>query len=396
VFILLTAVVGGLFRADLSSLEAINKKYAPYGLLAWASAASMLVYLRPRILFGTRPSSWLRPLVLCSTGVALIIPGDWVEFRAWRDWERSVKEAATVVATGIYSENLFRRFYYDDRIAYDVMRRFMNEGVYCFREMPPVGYPLNERFHVADDRPRNLAVPEFTPAEQNGKIQGFIVSGKDVLPSSSGFPSIVVADSGDRVTGYGNISSIAPGGMPAGKAKVWFAAIRLSETPVAPFRIYAARGNSLHLVGLVTPPVRPPANIAPTTAAVALQIVPDHRDFSLELFNGVKTPLIQPPVQVLASEDISLSGLAVDREAGTALAALQVVIDGKPYPADYGLSRPDVAAFFKQPAFTFTGFSFKLPAATVGIGQHQLRLRLYTNAGKSYLDTLPFPFVVRQ
>lgn len=123
--------------------------------------------------------------------------------------------------------------------------------------------------------------------------------------------------------------------------------------------------------------------------------VPDHRDYGLERFNGVETPLIKPPVIVPQSDKIVLSGWAVDREGGKPAAKLEVVIDGKAYSPSYGHPRNDVADFLGLPGVAASGFSFEMPAAGLAPGRHELRLRIFVGGGDAWLESAVFPFEVR-
>jgi hypothetical protein len=394
-FVLLTAAVGGIFRADLSSLEAINKKYASNALLAWASAASLLIYWKPGTLFGKRPASWNRPLVICAAAFLLLIPGDLAELRVWQDWERQVKEAASAAASGVYSDVLMKRFDPNDGEAEQVVKQFIAHQAYCYRQMPPTGYHLSERFEVVDASPPAHLAADITPLEQKPGMDGFTASGTSTTMAGSGFPSLLVTDSDSRVIGYGNISNVAPGGVPSGNAKLWFAAFRpVKSQSSGAVRVYAIDGGIARLAGELPVPRRPQAATPLKVSAKALLRVPDHTDYSLEFFNGVSAPLVQPPVRIPFAGEISIAGWAVDRECVTAAAGLVVLIDNKDYAAQTGLTRVDVAAYFKQPEFTFAGFSFKMPSARVGAGRHELRLKIYTNGGNSYLKTPVFPFFI--
>lgn len=126
-----------------------------------------------------------------------------------------------------------------------------------------------------------------------------------------------------------------------------------------------------------------------------LDRVPDHRDYGLERFNGVETPLIKPPVIVPQSDKIMLSGWAVDREGGKPAARLEVVIDSKAYAASYGHPRGDVAEFLRLPGVSASGFSFEIPAAGLTPGRHELRLRIFVDSGEVWLESVAYPFEVR-
>lgn len=394
VFVVLAGAVGGLFRSDLSSFEGINKKYAPVALLAWLSAASLFIYIHPKTFFGGRRRPWVRPLAICTTMVLLLMPGNLSEFHVWQDWERQVKETASAAASGVYSELLLRRFYADDEEAYQVVQGFIRDRAYCYRQMPQPGYRLQDRFRVTDAKPEPLQAV-IARLDQRPGMDGFTASGTSAIMRAAAFPSLVITDSKTRVIGYGNVSSIAPGGHPTGAAKPWFAAFRLTDqAAVGPLRVYRLNGVSASLAGEIPKPVPQPAMTVANPSAVALPRVPDHTDYVLEVFNGVSSPIIQPPIRLSAAQEISLLGWAVDRDGGTGVAALEVLIDRKPYPCQTGLDRPDIATYFRQPQFGNAGFSFKLPAIQVGAGRHELRLRIYTNGGKSYLESRVFPFIV--
>lgn len=120
----------------------------------------------------------------------------------------------------------------------------------------------------------------------------------------------------------------------------------------------------------------------------------DHNDYSLEFFNEVNMPLIKPPVRVPRSGEIRLVGWAVDRANACPALAIQAVIDGTSFDTSYGYDRPDVASYFKQPAFRSSGFVFQMPAARVPPGEHQLRLGIRTANGRRDLETGPFRFIV--
>lgn len=123
--------------------------------------------------------------------------------------------------------------------------------------------------------------------------------------------------------------------------------------------------------------------------------VPDHRDYGLERFNGVETPLIKPPVIVSPSDKIVLSGWAVDREGGKPAARVEAVIDGNAYAARYGHPRRDVAEFLGLPGVSASGFSFEMPAAGLTPGRHELRLRIFIRSGEAWLESVAYPFEVR-
>ncbi len=108
----------------------------------------------------------------------------------------------------------------------------------------------------------------------------------------------------------------------------------------------------------------------------------------------MSTPILKPPVHVLQTGVIKLTGWAVDRDARTTAAGLEAVIDGAPVPMLYGTERSDVAMYLKEPAVRLSGFSLTLPAAKFEKGHHELRIRIYTSDKRHYLDSGDFSFVI--
>ncbi len=104
--------------------------------------------------------------------------------------------------------------------------------------------------------------------------------------------------------------------------------------------------------------------------------------------------MVKPPVKMTTLDKIVLKGFAVDQESRTRCLAVEVFVGGSPHLTTYGKSRPDVATYFGEPGFENSGFSFRLPAAAVGPGTHELRLRIHLAGRPAYLETLGFPFVV--
>lgn len=110
-FVLMTAGVGGLFRGGLGDLEALNKKYPPTSLLAWASVVSLMLRERLGWLFETESRSRVRPLALAAAMVAVILPGDLVEYRAWTTWRDELHDSIRAYAAGVRTEAVLLHFF---------------------------------------------------------------------------------------------------------------------------------------------------------------------------------------------------------------------------------------------------------------------------------------------
>jgi hypothetical protein len=379
IFVVLTACMGAPFRAQLSTVEAINKKYASTELLAWASAASLAVRFWPRILFGAAGKAH-RCLVLCVSLAVVLLPGDLLEYRVWREWNMQVEEAASAFSSDVYSGVLFQRFYHDPRQAFTILTDLRRLGKYCFRSMPAPQYPLSDRFQLASALgPLPRLEASIRPESEEPGLEGFLLSGAGpTTPCTARFPALLVTDLQNRVVGYGSCAG-------------WSAAAHASASGAPEFKLFAVESSrEVVPIGFVNPPVLVVSHVG----GRRLPAVPDHTDYLLDVFNEVKTPLIQPPVHIPSAGEIKLVGWAVDRVHGRAATGLGVVIEGQEYPALYGSQRKDVADYFKQPGFEASGFVFKLPASKAGAGRHELRLRIYVGGGQEYLETRAYVFIV--
>jgi hypothetical protein len=99
--------------------------------------------------------------------------------------------------------------------------------------------------------------------------------------------------------------------------------------------------------------------------------------------------------RVARNADFSLLGWAIDPVAKNTGSAVEVAIDGRAYPAEERLPRPDVAAAFSTPAYQDSGFSFSIPALLIGPGRHTFTVRVVSIDGKTYIESLPLEFTVQ-
>ncbi len=74
---------------------------------------------------------------------------------------------------------------------------------------------------------------------------------------------------------------------------------------------------------------------------------------------------------------------------------VDVVIDHLPYAARYGISRKDVAAYYKEPSYENSGFDFTIPAAQMTQGIHVFAVRVVANDSKSYWESPEFTLVAQ-
>jgi hypothetical protein len=92
----------------------------------------------------------------------------------------------------------------------------------------------------------------------------------------------------------------------------------------------------------------------------------------------VKAPA-SGPITVERASTYAVRGWAVD-DAHHALAGdVDLVVDGRPRGAFYGVNRPDIAARASRPEYRFSGVIGSIPAADLAPGPHRLSLRVVSS-----------------
>ncbi len=394
VFVLLTAVSGSLFRAQLGSLEGFSKKYVAIALLAWLSAASLLLGYWPGLFFGYR-RSWVRPLAICSAAVLLLLPGSLVQFRMWRVWKAEIRETVSAVASGVYSTDLLRRLYYQGPAGYAASQVFVREGKYCYRRMPAPGYRLQERFHTAASSRSDVLAAHITPVHDDPERAGFLATGT-TANRNAGLPALVITDGDDRVLGYGTVAGLPLENESTPEDRQWFAAFQRPPEfkEAGTVRVYSVQGELATLSGTLSVTADREIDFETRASSRPVARVADNTDYSLDIFNGVQAPLEHQPIHVSLQSNVDLVGWAVDRDRSTLPPAVDVVIDGEAYAARRGSQREDVANYFHKPGFAWSGYTFAMPAAKLGAGPHQLRIRIYTDGARFHLDSAVYAFTV--
>lgn len=134
--------------------------------------------------------------------------------------------------------------------------------------------------------------------------------------------------------------------------------------------------------------------LQPTGVTQNLPQSPIGTKYHIDNIGPVSNPGAGQPVHVSSSQDLLVSGWAID-EPNKALASnVDVVIDGISYAARYGVQRQDVAAFFKEPAYEKSGFQFSILAGQLTKGSHKCFIRVVASDGKSYVASPEITLVV--
>ena len=103
----------------------------------------------------------------------------------------------------------------------------------------------------------------------------------------------------------------------------------------------------------------------------------------LDWVNSVSTGVQE--VSISSREATVFKGWAVDAHSGTVAAGVDVVVDGGPYRAIYGIARKDVAQAI-NPAFKNSGFEFSLAPGVLSKGTHSFNIRIIASDGRAYYE----------
>jgi len=85
------------------------------------------------------------------------------------------------------------------------------------------------------------------------------------------------------------------------------------------------------------------------------------------------------------AEFLTITGWTIDEPAQKAAGGIYLVIDEEtPYPGIYGLGRADVADYYHNPAYRYSGFEVNIPIADLEKGIHTFSPRILTHDSKAY------------
>jgi hypothetical protein len=106
--------------------------------------------------------------------------------------------------------------------------------------------------------------------------------------------------------------------------------------------------------------------------------------YNFDSLGSIQYPAVQKAMQIPADADNPVSGWALDVSKNGPAGAVDVVIDGTPYSAHYGLDRTDVAGHFNRPDYTKSGFQLVLARGQLSKGPHTVSVRVISSDKKSY------------
>lgn len=122
--------------------------------------------------------------------------------------------------------------------------------------------------------------------------------------------------------------------------------------------------------------------------------------FSLDTVNGKPYHLLDSdaPLQRYkkACDGFTLTGWAVDDLADKPASGVDVILDGKVYPAEYGIARTDIAKERNKPEHENCGFLLRLSPMETDTGTHSLFLKIYAANKEYYYRFGPFKFILEK
>ncbi|MBV8847736.1 MAG: hypothetical protein JO307_33395 [Bryobacterales bacterium] len=116
--------------------------------------------------------------------------------------------------------------------------------------------------------------------------------------------------------------------------------------------------------------------------------------FYVDMIGTALNPIAGAEIAVSAHVPLTVNGWAAE-VAGDSPSGVEITIDQRGYPAIYGLARTDVAQLFKNPAYTASGFTLRIPASELSTGQHTLAVRIINRAGTAYFESPVYPIRVQ-
>jgi hypothetical protein len=90
------------------------------------------------------------------------------------------------------------------------------------------------------------------------------------------------------------------------------------------------------------------------------------------------------------NDTLIVTGWAVDAKAGKVVSGVDVEINGRYYPAQYGIDRADVVETQGQSSYRYSGFEGRIPFAALGqVQQHTLAIRIKAQDQSLYIVPNP-------
>lgn len=104
---------------------------------------------------------------------------------------------------------------------------------------------------------------------------------------------------------------------------------------------------------------------------------------SVDVINDVFSPKSGSVISI-SGDKVIIAGNYVDGVNGDAAAGVIVLIDNKPYVANYGGERPDIAKIHNNPKYLKSKFYINIPTSTLGKGIHTVKIKVMASDKSGY------------
>jgi len=153
--------------------------------------------------------------------------------------------------------------------------------------------------------------------------------------------------------------------------------------PVAPafFLLFQRRRVTERMTAVISP-ILLMVFVTATTATAAYRVID-------RFYWGEVAPVAFHVDELSVSPEgnmLIVNGWAVDNKAREVANAVVIAIDGRDFPARYGIERRDVAESMSTPSYQYSGFEARIPAAELGAGtEHTLAIKIETRDQKMFM-----------
>lgn len=106
----------------------------------------------------------------------------------------------------------------------------------------------------------------------------------------------------------------------------------------------------------------------------------------VDAINGMTSPKTGAVVPI-TGDKVEIAGNYVDAVNADAAAGVLVLIDGNAYVTIYGGERPDIAKALNNPKYLQSQFYVSIPTAEIGVGQHEVKVRVIASDRSGYYDS---------
>jgi hypothetical protein len=406
VFFLAGAVMTGLARIGQGIHQALAGRYQTGALVFWVSVSVLLVRAAAR-----RSRAWL--LVGQASAVAVMLTSALAAPEVVEDLklhDQRLRAAELAVRMGVSD---------DEALLYTVVPPFRSDDL-----LVAAGFLRSRNLSVFAEPAEAPVGRGFTPAFSTVDAAGCLgsIDGLRAIPHYrwSGIRFDGWAYDTARKSRARSVLAIGPGGQIIGFARTGF---RRADVVGAAGQVFdpdtgfvgyipgdlaqqSARFFAVLDDGLTACPVgggawRPlPAVAHPFAGEVTGLTVQMSRDprpprCVIDSVGAQPRPAPGRPVVLVGNGEVIVSGWALDESGTAAGRGVDVVVDGIPFTARYGLDRPDVEERLRCGPCRGAGYSFIIPPALLTRGTHTVSARVVSRARPAFRETAPLTVVVR-